>query len=62
METPDEFFERPRTPPTPEEFERRRKAAEAIRALRVDIRPMTVTELRRLAREDWVYDDEDAGG
>ena len=57
MTTTEELHERLLTRPTPEQLAGRRKVIAAIRSLQVNIAPMTVTELRRLARQETMDDD-----
>ena len=62
MPTTEELRQRMLTPPTSEQLRRRREVEAALVALQVDITPLTVTELRRLAREDCLDDTDDGDG
>jgi hypothetical protein len=52
MECSDDLRARILARPSPEEIDRRQRAAEEVRRLQVSIAPVTVTDLRRLAREE----------
>jgi hypothetical protein len=51
MECCDNLRARILAPPSPQELARRKRLIEAIRGERTSITPLTVTDLRRIARE-----------